>query len=164
MRIAPLDKARHDRTSFDCGIPALNHYLKIMASQQSSKDNSRTFVLETDQPTHNIIGFYTLTMTLVDLSGLPPRLQKKHQSATSAGLIARLAIDQRHAGKRLGEGLLIDALKRLLQASDEIGFPLVIVDAKDGAHAFYQKYGFNPFQHQPNKLFMTIADIRKSMT
>ena len=157
-----LDEGKHDRNRFNCGIESLNNYLKVMANQQAKKDNTRTFVLEDKEKPHHIVGFYTLTMTPIDLQALPSALQKKHRSSTAGGLIARLAIDKRYKGQRLGEWLLIDALKKLLQASDSIGFPLVLVDAKDGAKQFYEKYGFTPFQDAENKLFITIADIRAS--
>lgn len=160
MQILELDKNQHDRRNFDCGNKALNDYLKIMANQNAKNDNARTYILEHQQYPNQIIGFYTLSMTIIDLNGLPQKLQKKHPLSLAAGLIARLAIDKRYQGKRLGEVLLIDALKRLLKVSDQVGFPLVIVDAKDGAQAFYAKYGFTPFQDLEGKFFMTIADIR----
>lgn len=162
MQTVLLDKVKHDRNRFDCGILPLNNYLKVMAGQQARKDNSRTFVLEDDNNPQHIAGFYTLTMTPVDLSALPTPLQKKHQPGTSAGLIARLAVDQRYKNLRLGEWLLIDALRKLLHASDTVGFPLVVVDAKDGVSQFYQHYGFTAFADSGNKLFITIADIRAS--
>lgn len=163
MQTVLLDKAKHDRSHFDCGSDALNNYLKVMASQQAKKDNTRTFVLEDDSSPSNIIGFYTLTMTPIDLKSLPDKLQKKHQSSTSGGLIARLAIDQRFKGNGFGEWLLIDALRKLLVASDSVAFPVVIVDVKDGAKKFYENYGFQTFQDAENKLFITIADIRASL-
>ncbi|EIC2298968.1 GNAT family N-acetyltransferase, partial [Vibrio cholerae] len=109
MNTVLLDKDKHDRNRFNCGIEALNNYLKVMASQQAKKDNTRTFVLEDDNNSAYIIGFYTLTMTPIDLKALPDKLQKKHQSSTSGGLIARLAVDDRYKGKGFGEWLLIDA-------------------------------------------------------
>lgn len=111
-----------------------------------------------------IIGFYTLTMTPIDLNALPDKLQKKHQSSTSDGLIVRLAIDERYKGKGFGEWLLIDALRKRLVASDSVAFPVVIVDAKDGAKYFYERYGFKAFQDAENKLFITISDIRASLS
>lgn len=111
----------------------------------------------------SIIGFYTLTMTPVDLTALPEKLQKKHHSSTSAGLIARLAIDERYKGKGYGEWLLIDALRKLLVASDTVAFPVIIVDAKDDAINFYERYGFQTFKNTENKLFITIADVRASL-
>lgn len=163
METVLLDKSKHERHHFDCGVDALNNYLKVMASQQAKRDNSRTFVLEDDNDPRIIVGFYTLTMTPIDLKALPAQLQKKHQSSTSGGLIARLAIDKRYKGKGIGEWLLIDALKKLLQASNTVAFPVIIVDAKDGAENFYTKYGFTPFTEADNKLFITIADVRSSL-
>ena len=163
MNTVPLDKSKHDRCAFNCGIDALDHYFKVMASQQAKKDNSRTFVLEDEADNAKIIGFYTLTMTRIDLNALPSKLQKKHPLSTSGGLIARLAVDQRYKGQGFGEWLLIDALRKLLIASDAVAFPVVIVDAKDGARDFYERYGFTAFQDNENKLFITIADIRASL-
>ncbi|WP_279143375.1 GNAT family N-acetyltransferase [Photobacterium phosphoreum] len=163
MNTVQSEKAKHDRNRFDCGITALNNYLKVMASQQAKKDNTRTFVLEDKQYPEHIIGYYTLTMTPIDIQDLPPKLQKKHHSVTSGGLIARLAVDHRYKGQGFGEWLLIDALRKLLMASETVAFPVVIVDAKDGAEDFYEKYGFTAFKDADNKLFITIADIRASI-
>ena len=162
MQSVPLDKNRHERNYFDCGTEVLNNYLRLMANQQSSKDNSRTYVLEAPKNTKRIIGFYTLTMVTVDLSSLPDALQKKHQNNHSAGLIARLAVDKRYAHKGFGAWLLVDALKKLLMASNTVAFPIIIVDAKEGVSAFYEKFGFTPFKDEKNKLFITVADIRAS--
>jgi len=163
MITVQLDKSIRDRASFDCGSESLNNFLKVMANQQASKDNSRTFVLtDTDSP-KKLMGFYTLTMTRIDMSTLPDRLRRKHQASTAAGLIARLAVDTKYQGNGLGEWLLVDALKRLLIASDSVGFPLVIVDSNEDAIGFYEQYGFTSFHDLENKLFLTIADIRVSI-
>ena len=164
MQTVLLSNAQHDRSRFDCGEDILNNYLKVIANQQSKRDNTRTFVLENVEELSQIVGFYTLTMATIDLSALPTKLQKKHGNRTSGGLIARLAVDKRFKGQGIGEWLLIDALKKLLSASDMVGFPLVIVDAKEGVEGFYQQYGFNAFADETNRLFMTIADIRASFS
>ncbi len=164
MTSVALDKNRHDRKRFDCGVKALNIYLQMMANQQSTKDNTRTFILEDKQNPQSIIGYYSLTMTTIDLNSLPLNLQKKHHNATSGGLIARLAVDKRYKGQGFGEWLLVDALKRLLDASDLVAFPLIVVDAKDGASEFYKKFGFLTFLDEENKLFITIDSVRKSFS
>jgi GNAT superfamily N-acetyltransferase len=158
-----LDKEHHHREGFECGVAALNRYLSMMANQQSSKDNSRTYVITADEHSNQIVGYYTLTMASLDLTALPPSLQKKHASACSAGLLARLAVDKRFAKQGYGEWLLIDALHRLLDASDTVGFPVVLVDAKDGVAGFYERFGFKAFKDTPHKLFMTTSDIRQSL-
>jgi len=58
---------------------------------------------------------------------------------------------------------LIDAFKKLLSASESVAFPVIIVDAKDGAIGLYEKFGFTAFLDTPNKLFLTMADIRLSL-
>jgi len=162
MRSIQLNKKSHDRKRFDCGVKALNNYLKLMASQQSIKDNSRTYVLVNEENPQNIMGYYTLAMVNIDLTTLPIKLQKKHQNIYSAGLIARLAVDKRYIKQGIGAWLLVDALKKLLMASDTVGFPLIIVDAKDGVETFYKKFGFSSFLDEENKLFISIADVRAS--
>ena len=163
MKTVLLDKVKHDRNNFNCEITALNHYFKAMASQQAKKDNTRTFVLEDTINNSQVIGFYTLTMTPIELQCLPTKLQKKHQSSTSGGLIARLGVDKRYKGQGFGEWLLIDALAKLLSASDSVAFPVIIVEAKDGSKHFYEKYGFTAFKDYESKLFITIADVRASL-
>jgi len=158
-----LDKKKHDRKRFDCGVEPLNNYLRVMANQQAQRDNTRTFVLEDPADTTHIIGYYTLTMTVLDLGCLPNNLQKKHKNTESSGLIARLAVDKRYKGQGFGEWLLIDALKKLLAASESVAFPFVLVDAKEGAAGFYEKFGFMPFLDMPNKLYLSMADVRVSL-
>lgn len=162
MQSIQLDKKRHERQNFDFGVEALNNYLKLMANQHSIKDNSRTYLLEDSKNANQIIGFYTLTMVSIDLSLLPKNLQKKHHNNYSAGLIARLAVDKRYAKKGFGAWLLVDALKKLLMASDTVGFPMIVVDAKEGSSTFYEQFGFTPFIDEENKLFISVADVRAS--
>jgi GNAT superfamily N-acetyltransferase len=156
MKTVLPDKTKHDRKRFDCGVEPLNNYLKVQASQQAQKDNTRTYVLEDPQNESRIIGFYTLTMAQLAL--------EKHRLSTSGGLIARLAVDKKFKHNGFGEWLLIDALKKLLQASHIVAFPLVIVDAKDGSEKFYEKYGFRAFQDAQNKLFITTATLKATLT
>jgi len=158
-----LHKKQHNRNRFNCGISALNNYLRIMANQQSIKDNTRTFVLEDKTNPEYIIGYYTLTMISIDLSTLPKQLQKKHYNTNVSGLIARLAVDTRYTKQGYGQWLLVDALTKLISASEMVAFPFVTVDAKDGVALFYKKLGFTPFLDTPNKLFITLKDAKNNL-
>jgi predicted N-acetyltransferase YhbS len=164
MQIVPLDKKNHDRKGFDCGVEALNNYLRLMANQQSVKDNSRTYILEDEKKAGAIVGFYTLTMVNIDLDTLPENLKNRHSQSYSAGLIARLAVDKHYTKRGLGAWLLVDALKKLVIASDVVGFPMVVVDAKVGAVSFYEQFGFTAFKDEKNKLFISVADVRASFS
>ena len=98
-----LDKKIHKRSLLNCGVEALNNHLCMMTSQQSDKDNTRIFVLENYPNPVTIIGYYTLTMTAINVSLLPQKLQKKHKPAQAGGLIAHLAVDKSYAKQGFGE-------------------------------------------------------------
>ena len=142
-------------------LEALNNYLKLMANQQSVRDNSRTYVLE-DEKNGGIIGFYTLAMVNIELSTLPENLQNRFPQNYTAGLIARLAVDKHYVKRGFEAWLLVDALKKLLIASDVVGFPMVVVDTKEGVADFYEQFGFTSFKEEKNKLFISVADVRAS--
>lgn len=141
-----------------------SHYFKATASRQAKKDNTRTFAHEDNSNNSKVIGFYTLTMTPIEWQNLPENLQKKHPSSTSGGLIARLGVDKQYKGQGFGEWSLIDALGKLLSASDSVAFSVIIIEAKDGSKLFYEKYGFTAFKNNESKLFITLADVRASLS
>lgn len=132
-----------------------------MASQQATKDTARTYVLVEQQNPTEILGFYTLTMTRLELAELPEILQKQAKFPFSAGLLARLAVDKKHQQKGYAKILLRNALKNIYQASQIIGFPIIVVDAKDGVTEFYQKYGFIPIQRNSNRLYLMVRTLEK---
>lgn len=120
-----------------------------------------TFVL-VEPPADKVLGYYTLSASIITTDGLPAQLAKKlsRYPQLPVTLLGRLAVDQTQKGKGLGEFLLMDALYRSLQAAAEIAAMAVIVDAKDNAAAaFYQRYGFIPPQQKPARLFLPIKTV-----
>ena len=62
-----------------------------------------------------------------------------------ATLIGRLAVDRHYQGRGYGEFLLVDALRRALISTLQIGSVAVVVDAKDDkSKAFYEHFQFIP--------------------
>src|SRR5665213_2593182 len=146
-----LDKALHDRNLFDCGVAALNTYLKMHASQNQIKNFSNTYVATSATVSvcpKIIAGFYTLSAGQVDYAELPREANLNlPKYAVPVARIGRLATDINFRGEGLGSFLLHDALKKILEVSKRIGIYAVLVDAKnDEAKSFYQKYGFMTLQ------------------
>jgi len=80
-------------------------------------------------------------------------------------LVARLAVDHRHQGRRLGSRLLAEALRRAVAASDVAAARLVVVDAVDeDAAGYYRRWGFVAVPETPLRLFRKVADIHCSAT
>jgi GNAT superfamily N-acetyltransferase len=117
LKIEPLSK-KHDRVVFCCGDDALDTYLKKKASQEAKKKIATTFVMA-DNQTREVIGYYTLSATSILLADLPDETARKlpKYPQVPATLLGRMAIDSRHQGRGYGELLIIDALRRALQAT-----------------------------------------------
>lgn len=77
-------------------------------------------------------------------------------------LIGRLAVERTTQGTGLGASLLVDALRRSLLISEQVGIRAVEVDALDQvARSFYLKFGFRSLLDDPRHLFLPIHEIRK---
>ena len=144
LAIEPLDR-RHDRAAFSCDEPSLTDYLHRQARQDVDRDLASCWVLCAQDGTE-IIGYYTLTATSVDVSSLPADLAKKsgRYHAVGAALLGRLAVDSRYARQGLGSHLLLNALRRVLRTTERgIAVKAVMVDAlHERAATFYEKFGF----------------------
>jgi GNAT superfamily N-acetyltransferase len=158
---APLD-ARHDLSAFDCGVPALNNYLKKFALPNQRGQSARTYVATRGE---GVVGYYTLAAAAARREETPARVAKGLAAhPVPVILLARLAVDEGEKGQGLGKGLLKDALLRAVQAADMVGCRAVMVHAKDdGARAFYQRFGFEPSPGDPFLLFLLMKDIKASL-
>ncbi len=155
---------KHDRAAFDCGVPILTSYLQQYARQDLERGIATPYVLLPSTNPIEIAGFYTLAATAVKLTELPTETIKKlpKYPLVPATLLGRLAISLKYRGKGLGEYLLIDALKRSLQASLVVGSAAVIVDAKDESGVrFYERYGFKRLPEQKLRLFIAMKTLAK---
>ena len=161
-RIEALGKT-HDRTAFNCGSAALDRYLQQQARQDADKSVAAPFVL-TVPPALRVLGYYTLSASLINASELPGTLAKKlpRYPQLPVTLLGRLAVDESCKGQALGQFLLMDALHRAQKAAAEIGAKAVVVDAKDeAAAAFYLHFGFMPLSSRVTRLFLPMTTVAK---
>jgi GNAT superfamily N-acetyltransferase len=161
-RILPLDSTAHDRSAFACGAPDLDRYIREHASQDVKRDIARDFVaLEREAMT--VRGYYSLSAASFQRDSLPAEQAKRlPRYPVPAALLGRLAVDESAKGKGLGAFLLMDALNRLLLATQTLAVHALVVDAKDeAAAAFYRKYGFIALPGNARRLFLPMATITK---
>ncbi len=161
---AAFNRRAHRVDAFACGEESLDRWLRAYANQTQRRDAARTFV--TTDPDGNVIGYYTLVAAQVE-----------HQQATTSvrrglsrhfpipvALIARLAVIGGHQGTGLGRSLLLDALQRILKASDELAIRAVTVEAlSDRAASFYRHFGFEPTELAPNTLMVPLHAVRNAL-
>lgn len=79
-------------------------------------------------------------------------------------VLARLAVDRRYQGRKLGADLLRDAILRTLAVSEQAGVRALLVHAKnDRARRFYARYGFEPSPIDPLVMMLLIKDARRAL-
>ena len=156
--IEPLGK-QHDRESFDCGETALNQFLRHYARQNNERGLGRTYVAVLPGEA-KVCGYYTLSSGSISFAIVPDKLPRYPIPAVHLG---RLAVDLKMQGQRLGELLLIDALKLAVQIADEIGIYAVELYAlTEKAKQFYLKYGFVPLKDDDKHLYLPIETLKQS--
>jgi predicted GNAT family N-acyltransferase len=158
MEVVVFNKTQQ-RQQFDCGVFELNRYIHQQISQDAKRKIAAPFVLLNE---NQIVGFYTLSASSVNVGDLPTELIKKlpKYPLVPVALLGRLAIDKNYQGKGLGDFLLMDALKRSLVLSEQIGLMAIVVDAiNESASHFYQQYGFEELTE--NRLFLPIQNLVK---
>lgn len=155
--IEPLGK-HHDRAQFICGEADLDKYIREYASQDVKRHTARVFVAATD---NQVIGFYTMSALSVLHTAMPPDIANKlPKYPVPAALLGRLAVDTSFQGKGIAAALMVNAMKRVLLASNDITMYALFVDAKnEQAKAFYRKYGFMELQEHPLRLFLSMETI-----
>lgn len=154
---------------FASGEAALDAFLARHAVSNAARGIGTTFVLPGADPQPRVLGFYTLSMALVDTSRVAPHLGRGlPRYPLPVALIGRLAVDQRVQGQKVGQRLLGDALRRVEQAALHVGCVGVVVDAKHAAaQAFYERFGFILIETEdapwPRRLFLPMATIRAAL-
>jgi len=157
--IEPLTAA-HERSSFTCGNSHLDTFLRTLVGQYEKRRLGRTFVA-TQAGQRRVAGFYTLAAGSFDISSLPASERKKFpKHALPTVHLGRLAVDVAYRGQRLGETLLMHALRASVEISKSLGAFAVDVSAKDdGAREFYARYGFLTLADNPLRLYLPMKTI-----
>lgn len=156
----PLTK-HHRRELFTCGEESLDLYIRRFANQNVKQRVSRVFVASPVSEPEVIAGYYTLSADSLDAQSLPPERQRKlPKYPVPVAMLGRLAIATPYQGQGLGQMLIVDALQRVVRASQVLAVYALVVDALNASVAeFYQRLGFIPLPSQPRKLFLPLDSV-----
>ena len=127
--------------SFACGEPVLDEWLKRRALGNQTSGASRTFVVTTSQK--EVMGYYALAAGAVAHQDATRSIRQNMPDPVPVMVLARLAVDARAQGMKLGAAMLQDALQRCVLVSQNTGVRAMLVHAlNDRARQFYEYYGF----------------------
>jgi GNAT superfamily N-acetyltransferase len=153
--------AEHDVSTFECGVPELDDWLKRQAYRNEVSGASRTFVVTAGG---RVGGYYALANGAVSHQRATGRVRRNMPEPIPVMVLGRLAVDREFQGKGLGSALLRDALLRTLQASEFAGIRALLLHAvSDSAKRFYLHHGFAESPVDPMTLMITLADVEKAL-
>lgn len=157
-----IEKLRRDHQieRFTCGRDELDRFLLRYALANQQANAAQTWLGLHDS---EVVGFYTLVVGEVAYGDAPERLTKGlARHPVPIMLLARLGVSTGWQGRKLGAGLLKDAMRRTLQAADIAGMRAFTVHAKDEpARRFYEHFGFAASPTDPFHLFLLVKDLRR---
>lgn len=150
----------HDTASFECGVPALDDWLKKRALPNEEEGGSRTYVVCAGR----VIGYYALANGAVAHAGATGRTRRNMPDPVPVMVLGRLAVDQAWQGRGIAQGLLRDAILRILQAAEIGGIRAILVHAiSEDAKRFYERHGFAASAVDPMTLMITVADAERAL-
>ena len=151
-------------SSFDCGEPSLNEWLRSRALKNEATGASRTFV-SVDGESGEVAGYYCLSAGSLALDEVPGRVKRNMPSPIPIILIGRLSVDTRYSGRGLGTSLLQHAVLKGVEASRAVGARAFIVDVlNDDAERFYRTYGFEPMPPAARRaMYLLVSDAEATI-
>jgi GNAT superfamily N-acetyltransferase len=159
--LSPPEKLRadHDLSEFDCGEPVLNDWLRRRALRNEESAASRTYVVCAGR---HVAGYYALAVGAVAHGEAPGRVRRNMPDPVPVMVIGRLAVHKDFQGKKVGPGLLRDAVLRTLQAAEIAGIRAILVHAiSERARQFYEDCGFIPSPMDQTTLMITVAEAAR---
>jgi predicted N-acetyltransferase YhbS len=159
LRPIELLSTAHDLSKFDSGVPEIDRWLRNSAHVARSAGTAATYVLLRGQ---HVVAYYALAMSAVTHTAAPSRLRRGMPDPVPVVLLARLAVDRKMQGHRLGGHLLVDALRRCVRGGREFGARAVVVDAIDEQAAeFYRHFDFRDLYDR--RLWRRLSDIAAAL-
>lgn len=150
--------SHHNRRDFDCDVDELNSYLQKYSGQHERKGMGRTYVA-VEKNDARVLGYYTISSSAVAFDIVPENLPRH---PVPVALIGRLAVDRLARRQRLGETLLIHALRSAQHAANIVGIYAIVVEALDeSARNFYLQYGFSELTDDRLHLYLPMKVIDK---
>lgn len=153
---------QHDASEFDCGDRSLSDWLRRYAKQNARGHNARTYVACDGQV---VAGYYCLSASSITKEVAATDAARGAPRQIPAMLIGRLAVDNRYSRQGLGRSLLLDALERVLNISQQAGVRLVLVHPIDeDARRFWRNFGFQPSPlESENVMMLMVKDVARSI-
>lgn len=159
LTFAILDGRHHDREGFNCGVAALDDYLRQRAGQHQRDGIATIHVLVDGAQPGRILGYCALSAAQVHVDELRDADRKRLPAyPVPAVRVGRLAVSASEKGKGHGRLLVGHAVNLALSIRKTMGVRVLVVDAKDArAAAFYEGLGFRRTARAALTLYLPLS-------
>lgn len=155
-------RADHDLSTFECGEPSLDDWLRRRALTNQLNGASRTFVVLDDTP--RVLGYYALAAGAVSHGHATGGVRRNMPAPLPVLVLGRLAVAHGAQGHRLGAALLKDAVLRAMAVSENAGVRALLVHAlNNNAKAFYEHHGFQPSPMDSMTLMLRLQGAKAAL-
>lgn len=147
--------AEHRFDGFGCGEASLDEWLRRRALPNQTTGASRTFVV-TDE-SNRVVAYYAMATGAVTHREASGRIRRNMPDPVPVMVLARLAVDQRFHGHKLGAAMLQDAVQRTLAVAQTAGIRALLVHAlNESSRQFYMHYGFESSPANPMTMMLLL--------
>lgn len=158
-------EASHNVSEFDCGSDAQTIWLQKHGLGAHHSGTSRVRVVTRLGDTL-LVGYYALASGAILHEEAPERVKKgAGQYPIPVVILTRLGVDRSEQGRGLGKALVVDALRRVNLAAEQVGIRALLIHAEsEDARSFY--LGLAEFEPSPTDrlhLLLLMKDLRKAI-
>lgn len=148
--------------SFDCGYVRINEWARTHGYAQNKSGRIRTWLCLNDL--NEVVGFFALKTIPLTLRTEGNKLRSLSESTSSSVLLAQMGLQKEYRGYDLGKHLIVEALRKAVEADRQSAVGSVTVDAATSELLpFYQENGFTLTRSEENRLVMKISRARKML-
>jgi GNAT superfamily N-acetyltransferase len=134
-------------------------WLKHRAMANQVRGASRTFVVANQDGC--VYGYYAMAAGAISQQTAAGGVRRNMPDPIPVMVLARLAVDYRAQGIKLGGALLQDAVKRAVHVSQNTGVRALLVHAlHERARSFYEHYGFHVSPADPMVLMLRLSNAK----
>lgn len=164
LTIEPLDRQRHDRKIFSCGVERIDNFIKITAGRFTAEDHGKIYVA-CDPPSPEVLGFFALSPHAIDIQSLSEadRRRMPRQSTISAIYLSMVGVARTLQGRGVGTFVMAAALRKCIDGANLMGGHFVVLDAiDDHAARLYRRLGFIDLPSAPGRMVLAMRTLRKA--
>lgn len=131
------------QSSFDCGHPVINNFVRRSLKQQVKRQLSVAYALVDSGSEDHFAGFYTIAQHMIPLDKLGQLQLASLPKQVPCTRLIMLGVSKSHQGQKLGLRLMKHALKTAKNIATVVGSAGLYLDADPGAVGFYLSLGFH---------------------